>query len=112
MSLPVWLSGPMFLLEGGGPSRGFSVQRGLCSRGSLSGVSVQGGYLFSGVSAGRSPPPPRQNQKSGWYASYWNAFLLLICYSYGKSTLDEMCVLSCLQLYLNGNSDLSFKDCT
>ena len=100
MSLPVWLPGPMFFLgriSVSGPmfllGRGVSVQGvcagGLCPRNlCLGDVSVQagvcpgglgpgglypGGSLSRGVSVGR--PLPR-NQKCGWYASYWNAFLL------------------------------------
>ena len=53
MSLPVWLPGPMFL-------PGVCVQR----------VSVWGASVQSGLC--RETP---QNQKSGRYASYWNAFL-------------------------------------
>ena len=52
MSLPVWLPGAMFLLEVGG----------ICP-----GVSVQG-VLY------KETP---WNQKSVWYVSYWNAFLLV-----------------------------------
>ena len=69
MSLPVWLLGPMFLL--GSLSRGVSVYTGSVSRGGLcpgdlyAEGSLSRGYL-SGVSV----------QKSRWYASYWNAFLL------------------------------------
>ena len=56
MSLPAWLPGPIFL------------QGGLC----LGEVSVQGGSLGRGkgvLCAGGS------REKSGRYASYWNAFL-------------------------------------
>ena len=93
MSLPVWLTGPMLLL-------GVSVQEGFLSRGFLSkGVSVQDGSLsrefsvqrgslfrgslsrrFSvqGVSVRGTPPTqnPLYTVTSGWYESYWNAFLL------------------------------------
>ena len=56
MSLPVWLPGLMFLLEG-------SLSLVPCSFG---GVSVRGVLLRALY----------QNQKSGQYASYWNAFCL------------------------------------
>ena len=81
MSLPVWLPGPMV------PSRGISVPGPMF----LSGVSVNS--LSRGVSVGRHPPP---NQKSGRYASYWNAFLFMQFFggklrpvSVSRSTLVE-----------------------
>ena len=79
MSLPVWLSVPMFLLGGsltrvpcsfwGVSVQGVSVQEGV----SVHRVSVQGVFVHGGLCAGRgwrpSPTPP--NQKSGRYASYY-----------------------------------------
>ena len=68
MSLPVWLSGPTSLLGGLCPGWGESLW-GLCPGQSLSrGCFVQGGLC-------RETP---KNQKSGWYASYWNAFLVFV----------------------------------
>ena len=61
------------LCPGGSLSRGGSVQGGLCPGGALSrGVSVQGVSLSRGVSVRETP----RTVTSGWYASYWNAFLL------------------------------------
>ena len=57
---------PVGLCPGGSLSRKVSVQEGLCP----------GGYLSRGSLLGR--PPHRQGVTSGWYASYWNAFLLCI----------------------------------
>ena len=76
------------LCPGGSLSRGFSVQGGLCPGESLSGgslsrrVSVQG-VSVKGISVqgslSRIPPPqteaPSHTVTSGWFASYWNAFL-------------------------------------
>ena len=65
----IFLLACVILFTGGG---------GLClweslSRGSLSkGVSVQGGQCQGDTPVQRSP----HTVKSGWYASYWNAFLL------------------------------------
>ena len=70
MSLPVWVPGPMFLRGGV-----VSVQRGL--RLCPGCVSVHRGSLSRGsLSGGLCRETPR-NQKSGRYASYGNAFLLL-----------------------------------
>ena len=56
MPLPVWMTDPMFLL-------GFSVPGPM--------------FLPEGeVSVKLCPDTP--NQKSGRYASYWNAFLVMI----------------------------------
>ena len=89
MSLPVWLPNPMFLLGaslclvpcsllGGLCPGGVSVQEGSLSR----GRSLSGGSLSRSLC--RETP---QNQKSGWYASYWNALLLTInVYSWSKTT--------------------------
>ena len=75
MLLPVLLTGPMFLLGGlslvpcsFGGCLCLGDQGGLCL-----GVYVQG-YLLAerrGFVSGRSP----HTVTSGWYASYWNAFL-------------------------------------
>ena len=105
MSLPVWLPGPIFLpgslcpeeslswgvsvlgglCPGGSLSWVVSVLGGLCpgslSRGALSRqVSVQGGSCPGGLCLGipvRETPQTETHHtvKSGWYASYWNAFL-------------------------------------
>ena len=56
--------GPTFVLGVvclGVSVQGISVHRGLCP-----GRLCQGVYV--------------QNQKSGRYSSYWNAFLLLLCF--------------------------------
>ena len=63
MSLPIRLSGPMFLPSGG------SLSRGSLFRGSL----FRGWSLSRGVSVARSP-----NHKSRRCASYWNAFLFFV----------------------------------
>ena len=63
-------------LSWGSPSQGVSVFGGLCPGGLCpGGVSVQGG-LCLGVSVlgGLCHGDPR-TVMSGWYASYWNAFL-------------------------------------
>ena len=40
----------------------------------------QGGLLMGDLQQEEgSPPPPTQYWKSGCYASYWNAFLFLVC---------------------------------
>ena len=78
MSLPVWLPSPMFLLGASLCLVPCSLLGGLCP----GGVSVQGKLSVWGVSV-QEPP----NQKSGWYASYWNALLLTInVYSWSKTT--------------------------
>ena len=61
------------------PSRGVSVQ-GV----SVQGVSVQE-ISVQGVSVRRHPP----NQKSGRYASYWNAFLYYIRFVLGEEICQE-----------------------
>ena len=63
MSLPIRLSGPMFLPYGG------SLSRGSLFRGSL----FTGWSLSRGVSVGRP-----LNQKSIRCASCWNAFLSFV----------------------------------
>ena len=74
--VPVWLPGPMFLLSG-------SLSLVPCSFQVVSGqgVSLSGGLCSGGLSRGGLCPgflclweDPR-NQKSGRYASCWNAFL-------------------------------------
>ena len=63
-------------LVGGSWSRGCLVGGGACSRGVCSqGVCSQGGWLVS-QHALRQTPPGRDGYCCGWYASYWNAFLL------------------------------------
>ena len=71
----------------GSLSRGVSVQGSLCPRGSLSrglcpwGVSVLGGLCLGGLCpwGGLCHGDHHHTITSGWYASYWNAFLF---YSY------------------------------
>ena len=65
MPLPVWLTGPMFLLGG------------LCPReGSLSKGFLFGWSLCGGLCPGGLPDRPLSHMvTSGRYASYWNAFL-------------------------------------
>ena len=62
MSLPVWLTGPMFL-PGGSVSRRVYIWGGLC----LGREGLSPGGSLSGR--------PTRTVMSGWYASYWNAFL-------------------------------------
>ena len=100
VSLPVWLSGPMFLLGGlclwshvpssvqgslcmgdlcpGGSVQGRSLSRGV----SVQEVTIQGVSVWGSLSKGRGSlsggsfyRDTPQNQESGWYASHWNAFL-------------------------------------
>ena len=84
MTLLVWLPGPLFLLGVSVPGSIFllrvfiegcvSVQGSLCPEDDLCPWGLcPGGLCPGGVSVGTPPPP---NQKSGWYTSYWNAFLL------------------------------------
>ena len=61
MSLPVWLTGLMFLL-------GVSVSGPMFLP---EGVFVQGFSVQVGLGPGRDPP----TVTSGRYASYWNSFL-------------------------------------
>ena len=62
---------PGVLCLGGSLSRGVSVQ-GLSVWG-----SVSRGCLYPGRPYGHRPPPM---VTSGWYTSYWNAFLLLVMF--------------------------------
>ena len=63
MSLPTWVPGPMFLL-----GKGVSAWSHVPSGESLS----------SGVSV-RETPKRDSTNSGGRYASYWNAFLLILC---------------------------------
>ena len=76
MSLPVWLSGPMFPLgrEVSVPGPMFLLG-GLCPGASLSGGVCPGGVCVWGVCLYQGDP--QGTVKSGRYASYWNAFLLV-----------------------------------
>ena len=66
MSLPVWLTGLMFLLG----------DLCLCSHVPSRVVSVQGASIQGGLCQGDPPGHrPTDMVKSGQYASYWNAFL-------------------------------------
>ena len=58
------------LCPGGSLCREIHVQEGLCPVVSVWGVFVQWGLCW-GVSIRVTP----RTVKSGWYASYWNAFL-------------------------------------
>ena len=82
MSLIVCLLDSMFLL---------SLSKCVSVRG---GVSVQGG-LCPGDFYRKVPP---QNQKSGPYASYWNAFLLP-----STMKLQRLCFYTCLSVHRRGD---------
>ena len=148
MPLPVWMPGPMFLRGGWSglclwchvPPRvfclgGVSVQVGFCPGGSLSrGVSVcTGFFVWKGLCLGRSLsgevsvegylcPRYSHMEKSGHYASYWNAFLLdlfliqTFC-DYGKvqkilwgeKYLQQECIpVGCVPAYLRPNDGVCF----
>ena len=79
MPLPVWLPGPMFVLGEGG----------LCP----------GGLYME------TP----QNQKSEWYASYWNALLLTIP---PPPTLGQACTPQIVSLthYVCGDQPVESRD--
>ena len=66
--------------SGGVVSQHALQQGGACSGGSALGGSTPRGGLLWGVSAPRggveTPPPEADSNCYGWYASYWNAFLL------------------------------------
>ena len=93
MSFPIWLPGPMFLLERG------SLCLVKCSfqRVSVQGVSVWGisvrevfvqGDLCPGVSlSGRPPDRDPHIVKTRWYASYWKAFLFFLKNFYGHISI-------------------------
>ena len=77
-----WGICPWGLCGGGSLWRG-SLWRGSLSRGSLSrglcpGGSLSGGGLCQGEPPGQRLPPPMV--MCGLYASYWNAFLLALCF--------------------------------
>ena len=83
----------------GGLCPGISVQRGVSlSRGSLSwGISVQGNPPGQRPPRQRPPQTETRTVTSGWYASYWNAFLLhllphFFCLNKPKSFLLRMIV--------------------
>ena len=75
MSLPIWLPGPMFLLEGLSPWSHVRSSGGLCLGGLCLGGLCPGGLCPRG---GLCRETPTRNQKSRRYASYWNAFLFTL----------------------------------
>ena len=75
MSLPIWLPGPMFLLEGLSSWSHVRSSGGLCLGGLCLGGLCPGGLCPRG---GLCRETPTRNQKSRRYASYWNAFLFTL----------------------------------
>ena len=104
MSLLVWLPGPLFLL-------GVSVSGPIFLPGGLADIDLpQTEIPLDRDPPDRDPPgqrPPDQRPpctvKSGWYASYWNAFLVVVVFAFcpqilGKwwgSTNDILSVCKC-----------------
>ena len=79
MSLPVWLSDPMFLLGVSVPAP-MLLSGGICLGVFLSGVSLSRGFFVQGDVC-RETPTDRDSPLQwtcGLYASYWNAGLFLI----------------------------------
>ena len=67
--------------QGGMHGRGVCVVGGMCGRGACmaGGMHGDGGVCVAGGCACHAHPPGRYyriGSMSGWYASYWNAFLL------------------------------------
>ena len=64
--------------RGGSLSRRVSVQGGLCLGGLCPGGLCLGGFCLGGFCQGDPRQRPPCMVTSGWYASYWNAFLLTV----------------------------------